>query len=95
MLKHIIIYMKQILVELDDELARTLQKVAPAQSRQRSQFVRDAIRKALWEREEARTAAAYHAQPDSAEPAYVDPEVWEREQPPNPTAKATRKSRSR
>jgi predicted transcriptional regulator len=85
--------MKQILVELDDQLAQTLQRVAPAQSRMRSQFVRDAIRKALWEREEARTAAAYRAEPDSTDPVYVDPEVWE--QKPKPTGKASRKSRSR
>ncbi len=83
--------MKQILVELDDELAQALQKVAA--SRGRSQFVRDAIRKALWEREEARTAAAYRAQPDSGEPAYVDPEVWEKQPAPRKTASRKRGSR--
>ena len=93
MIEHILVYMNQILVELDDELARALQKVAPAQSRKRSQFVRDAIRKALWEQAEVRTAAAYRTQPDSTEPAYVDPEVWE--QSPRPIGKASRRRRSR
>ncbi len=83
--------MKQILVELDDELAKALERVAP--SCRRSQFVRDAIRKALSDREEARTAAAYRAQPDASERAYLDPEVWELQ--PTPRRMASRKRRSR
>jgi len=69
--------MKKLLVELDDETAEQLERVAPARSRRRSQFVRSAIRRALWELEEQATAQAYRMKPDSAEDAYVDPEVWE------------------
>ena len=71
--------MKQLLIELDDETAEKLEQVAPARSRKRSQFIRSAIRRALWELEERATAEAYRSQPDSAEAAYVDPRVWERD----------------
>lgn len=71
--------MKQLLIELDDETAEKLERVAPARSRRRSQFVRTAIRRALWELEEQATAEAYRSQPDSGEDAYVDARVWDRE----------------
>ena len=69
--------MKQLLIELDNETAEKLERVAPARSRKRSQFIRSAIRRALWELEERATAEAYRNQPDSADDAYVDPRVWE------------------
>ena len=48
--------MKSMLVELDDDVAARLERVAPARSRQRSEFIRNAIRRALWELEERATA---------------------------------------
>ena len=74
--------MKQILVELDDAMAARLEKVAPARSRRRSQFVRSALSKALWDLEEQATAEAYRRQPDSAEDSYFDPSEWEQQSPP-------------
>ena len=68
--------MKSLLVEVDDELACRLERVAPARSRRRSEFVRAAILKALWEAEEQATAEAYARQPDSPEVPF-DPAVWE------------------
>jgi len=70
--------MKQLLVEVDDELATQLEKVAPARSRRRSEFIRCAIRQALWDLEERWTAEAYKQQPDSEDEVYLDPRVWER-----------------
>lgn len=70
-------YMKQLLIEVEDAVAAKLEKVAPGRARRRSEFVRNAIRRALWELEEAATAEAYRAQPDSAGDAYLDPAVWE------------------
>jgi Arc/MetJ-type ribon-helix-helix transcriptional regulator len=67
---------RQLIVELDDSLARELERVAPARSRRRSSFVRAALRRALDEAAEARIAEAYRAQPD-VEPAHFDPRVWE------------------
>jgi predicted transcriptional regulator len=68
--------MKSLLIEVDDELAGRLERVAPARSRRRSEFVRAAILKALWEAEERATAEAYARQPDSPDAAF-DPAVWE------------------
>jgi predicted transcriptional regulator len=69
--------MKQLLIELDADTAARLDKVAPARSRRRSEFVRMAIRKALWELEERATAEAYARLPDTIGDAYVDARVWE------------------
>ena len=80
--------MKQLLVELDPDTAARLEKVAPARSRRRSEFVRAAIRRALWEIEERATREAYLRIPDSDADVYVDPEVWER-----PRARRPRRSR--
>ncbi len=77
--------MKQILIEIDDELAEMLEKVAPTRSRRRSEFVRRAIRQALWDVEEQVTAEAYRQQPDSPADAYLDANVWERSPQPYKT----------
>jgi predicted transcriptional regulator len=77
--------MVQLLIEVDAAMAARLEEVAPARSRLRSEFVREAIRRALWEREEAATRAAYLAQPDTLDGGALDPSAWE------PTA-STRKT---
>jgi hypothetical protein len=74
---YILNHMKQVLIEVDDELAAELEKVAPGRSRRRSEFIRCAIRQALWDLEEKRTAEAYRQQPDSEDDIYLDPRVWE------------------
>jgi predicted transcriptional regulator len=81
--------MKQVLLELPDELAEELEQVAPGRERKRSAFLREAVRKALDEVAEARMAAAYREQPDDAEPAYLDPEAWE----PRPAARPRKTKR--
>jgi predicted transcriptional regulator len=73
--------MKQLLIELEDDLAAKLERVAPGRSRKRSEFVRSAIRRALWDLEEALTADAYGRLPDTAEDAYFDARVWEAAEP--------------
>lgn len=70
--------MKQLLVELEDDLAERLEEIAPGRSRRRSEFIRRAIRKAIWELEEQATADAYARIPDTANDAHLDPAVWER-----------------
>jgi hypothetical protein len=67
---------RQLIVELDEPLARALERAAPARSRQRSSFVRAALRRALDELAERRMLDAYRAQPD-VEPAHFDPHTWE------------------
>jgi hypothetical protein len=66
----------QILIELDDETLRRVERIAPGKSRRRSAFIRSAILRALWEIDEERTRRAYLAEPDG-EPVPFDPEVWE------------------
>ena len=70
--------MKALLIELDPDTVARLDKVAPGRSRRRSEFIRAAIRRALWELEERAIEVAYLRQPDSAEGAHVDPAVWEK-----------------
>ncbi len=69
--------MGKLLIDVDDEVLEELERVTPDRPEQRSELVSMAIRKALWELEEQKTADAYARQPDSAEDAYVDSEVWE------------------
>lgn len=73
--RYILLYMKSMLIELDDETAERIERVAPGRNRQRSEFVRAAIRRALWDLEERETAEAYGRQPDIGEP-YFEPAVW-------------------
>ena len=69
--------MKQLLIELEDDVAERLEEVAPARSRKRSEFIRAAVNKALWDLEEKATEEAYHRLPDQAADAYIDPQAWE------------------
>ena len=57
--------MASILVQLDEETLRALERIAPAAKRQRAEFIRQAIRAALWRTEEERTRRAYLEHPDS------------------------------
>ena len=67
----------QLIVEIDEAMARELEEVAPARARKRSEFVRQAIRAALDRAAEARMREAYEKQPDAKEPEYFDPAAWE------------------
>jgi predicted transcriptional regulator len=67
----------QLIVEIDEAMARELEEVAPARARKRSEFVRQAIRAALDRAAEARMREAYERQPDREEPEYFEPAAWE------------------
>ncbi len=73
--EHMIYHMVQVLVQLDEETLRRLEEVAPGRSRKRSEFIRQAVQRALAEEQERRTAEAYRRQPDD-EPAYFEPSAW-------------------
>ena len=45
--EYILLYMKSILVELDDRCARDLERVAPVKERMRAEFIRLAVRRAV------------------------------------------------
>ena len=57
--------MKSLLVQLDDSTYQALNQIAPAAKRRQSQFIRQAIRKAVRAAEYSAIRAAYLAQPDS------------------------------
>lgn len=82
--------MKQVILELSEETAAELERVAPGRARQRSAFLRAAVRRALDAAAEERMAEAYRAQPDAAEPAYFEPAVWQVEARPGGRASKKR-----
>lgn len=57
--------MKSILIQLDEDTFRSLESVAPAAKRQRAEFIRTAVRRAVREAEYLRIKQAYQQQPDS------------------------------
>ena len=61
--------MPSILIQLDEPLLRSLNKVAPAAKRQRAEFIRQAVKDAIRKREYEAIREAYLRQPDSAEDA--------------------------
>jgi predicted transcriptional regulator len=61
-----------ILVQFDDATMRRLNEVAPSAKRQRTEFIRRAVKDAIRRQEFARMRAAYLRQPDSA----ADADDW-------------------
>jgi metal-responsive CopG/Arc/MetJ family transcriptional regulator len=70
--------MKSLLIQIDEPTFRALNRVAPAAQRKRAEFIRAAIRRALYQAEEERTRLAYLKQPDSETAAddWRDAEEW-------------------
>jgi metal-responsive CopG/Arc/MetJ family transcriptional regulator len=66
--------MKRILVQLDDRTAERLEAAVPARTRKRSEFIRQAIARALLDHAEHRTCAAYARVPD--EEMAFDAAAW-------------------
>ncbi len=64
--------MKALLVQLDEQTLAALNRVAPPGKRQRSEFVRQAIRKAIRQAEYHAMREAYRKNPDSA----LDADDW-------------------
>lgn len=81
LLQHIEVYklqsMQQVIVELDERTMERLNRVAPPSARKRSEFIREAIRRALNERLEADMERAYREQPQEGAEVDVDPATWE------------------
>lgn len=65
--------MPQVLVHFDHATLEAIDRVAPAAKRQRADFIRRAVKDALFARETERMRDAYRLQPDTVESA----EVWE------------------
>ncbi len=67
---------KAVLVHLDDSTATALERVAPVAKRQRAEFIRTAIKRAVQAEEMKRMRQAYLAHPDN-EPEWEDWTNWE------------------
>jgi metal-responsive CopG/Arc/MetJ family transcriptional regulator len=67
-----------ILIQFDEPLLQSLNKVAPAAKRHREEFIRQAVREAIRKREYEAIREAYLRQPDSAEHAdnWSNAEEW-------------------
>ena len=61
--------MKPLLIQLDEQTLTALNRVAAPGKRQRSEFIRQAVRKAIREAEYRAMREAYRKQPDSAHDA--------------------------
>ena len=57
--------MPSILIQIDEPLLQSLNKVAPAAKRQRAEFIRQAVKEAIRNREYEAIREAYLRQPDS------------------------------
>lgn len=64
--------MKALLIQLDEQTLAALNRVAAPDKRKRSEFIRQAIRKAIRQAEFNTMREAYHKQPDSA----ADSDEW-------------------
>jgi len=70
--------MPSILIEFDEQLLKSLNKVAPVASRQRAEFIRQAVKEAIRKREYEAIRQAYLRQPDSPREAddWSNAEEW-------------------
>ncbi|MCU0229234.1 MAG: ribbon-helix-helix protein, CopG family [Bryobacterales bacterium] len=70
--------MPSILIQLDENLLRSLDKVAPAAKRQRAEFIRQAVKDAIRKREYDAIRDAYLRQPDTPQDAddWANAEEW-------------------
>lgn len=60
--------MKPLLIQLDEQTLTALNRVAAPGKRQRSEFIRQAIRNAIRKAEYRAMREAYRKQPDTSEP---------------------------
>ena len=65
--------MPQVLVYFDDATLEAIDRIAPAAKRKRAEFVRQAVKDAIFRKETERMREAYRLQPDSVEGS----ETWE------------------
>jgi predicted transcriptional regulator len=70
--------MSQILIHFDDETLKAIDRIAPAAKRRRADFIRQAVKDAIFRTETERMREAYRLQPDSAEGSenWDLPEEW-------------------
>ena len=65
--------MPQVLIHFDDATLKAIDRIAPAAKRKRADFIRRAVKDAIFQKETDQMREAYQLQPDSAE----DSDTWE------------------
>lgn len=69
--------MEKILVQFEDATLEAIDRIAPAAKRKRADFIRKAVKDAIFRYEQQRMREAYRVKPDSSEDASWDlPEEW-------------------
>ena len=70
--------MQKVLIQFEDATLKAIDRIAPAAKRKRADFIRSAVKDAIFRYEQERMRAAYRARPDSAEDAgqWDLPEEW-------------------
>jgi metal-responsive CopG/Arc/MetJ family transcriptional regulator len=70
--------MPSILIQLDEPLLRSLNRIAPAAKRKRAEFIRQAVKEAIRRREYEEIRKAYLQQPDSPDDAddWANADEW-------------------
>ena len=70
--------MPQVLVHFDESTIQAIDRIAPAAKRKRADFIRKAVKDAIFQRETERMREAYLLKPDSADDADIwdSPEEW-------------------
>ncbi len=71
--------MSQVLIHFDEATLQAIDRIAPAAKRKRADFIRQAVKDAIFREETERMREAYRLQPDSAEGSdtWQLPEVWD------------------
>ena len=64
--------MPQVLIQFETATLEAIDRIAPAAKRKRADFIRKAVKDAIFLHEQARMREAYRLKPDSA-----DADIWE------------------
>jgi hypothetical protein len=70
--------MSQVLIQFDEATLKAIDRIAPAAKRKRADFIRQAVKDAIFRFETEKMREAYRLQPDSAEgsDSWDLPEEW-------------------
>jgi metal-responsive CopG/Arc/MetJ family transcriptional regulator len=70
--------MSQVLIHFDEATLKAIDRIAPAAKRKRADFIRQAVKDAIFQRETERMREAYRLQPDSinGSESWELPEEW-------------------
>jgi metal-responsive CopG/Arc/MetJ family transcriptional regulator len=71
--------MPQVLIDFEEATLQAIDRIAPAAKRKRAEFIRNAVKDAIFRYERERMREAYRLQPDSAADAgaWELPEEWQ------------------